>query len=187
VKQDAAKIIMDSVKIHDSQFRLLLKPEKIQSVVKKMSKQLNSDLADNDVVFLVNLNGAFLFAADLIRRITFHCRISFVKFASYEGFDNSGRITQLIGLNEMLEEKTVVIVEDIVDSGNTLDSIIKEISSQKPSGIKVASLMLKPEAYEFTHKIDYVGFRISNQFVVGYGLDYNGLGRNLNSIYVKIE
>jgi len=178
---------MDSIKIHDSKFSLLFGSEKIQAAIDEMGKQLNNDLEGKEVVFLVILNGSFLFAADLIRRIKFHCRISFIKLASYEGTSNSGKIKKLIGLNEMLEDKTVVILEDIVDSGNTLDSIFKVVQPMKPAEVKIATLLLKPEAYEYSYKIDYVGFRISSQFVVGYGLDYDGFGRNLNGIYVLTE
>jgi hypoxanthine phosphoribosyltransferase len=178
---------MKSVKIHDRHFRLLIRSGKIQSVIDKMSRQLNTDLAGKEVIFLAILNGSYMFAADLTRLIHLNCRISFIKVASYEGTENSGSINRLIGLNESLEDKTVIIIEDIVDSGNTLDTIIKEVSRMNPAEIKVATLLLKPEVYEYKHTIDYVGFRIPNLFVAGYGLDYYGFGRNLNSIYAHME
>jgi hypoxanthine phosphoribosyltransferase len=187
VPPNAAMVGTDSVRIHDKQFRILLKAEEIQKAVQAISRQLNADLQGEDVVFLAILNGSFLFAADLIRHIEFHCRISFVKVASYEGVSSSGSLKQLIGLNDILEDKTVVIVEDIVDSGNTLHSIMHEVQSQKPADLKVATLLLKPDAYEYSYKIDYVGFRIPNRFVVGYGLDYDGLGRNFDSIYAQVD
>jgi hypoxanthine phosphoribosyltransferase len=151
-----------------------------------MAAQMNHDLTGKDVIFLVILNGSFLFAADLLRQLELHCRISFLKLASYDGF-NSSSLKQLIGINEILEDKTVVIIEDIIDTGNTLDSVIHQVIEKKPAELRIATLLLKPEAYEYMHKIDYVGFRIPNQFVVGYGLDYNGFGRNLNCIYTLAE
>jgi len=178
---------MDSIMIHDKRFHLLFRAARIQSVIEKIGKQLNKDLAEKELVFLVILNGSFLFAADLIRRFKHPCRISFVKISSYEGTENSGSIKKLIGINEKLEDKTVIIMEDIVDSGNTLDVVIRELQSLKPAEIRIATLLLKPDAYEYSHKIDYVGFRIPNEFVVGYGLDYNGFGRNMNDIYIQEE
>jgi hypoxanthine phosphoribosyltransferase len=174
---------MDSIKVHNRNFKLLIRTEKIQSAVLKLSKKINSDLAGKEVVFLAVLNGSFLFAADLIRLTKLDCRITFIKMASYEGMENTGKLTQLIGLEESLEDKTVVIVEDIVDSGNTLDTIIKELNRMKPASIKIATLLFKPDAYEYKHALDYVGFRIPDRFVVGYGLDYYGYGRNLDGIY----
>lgn len=178
---------MNTITIHDRSFRIYLESEKIQAAIDKIAKQLNHELINKDVIFLVILNGSFLFAADLVRRLTINCRISFLKLASYEGFENGESVKQLIGLNEILEDKTVVIVEDIVDTGNTLDSIITQVKEKKPTEIKTVTLLLKPESYEFPYKIDFIGFRIPDQFVVGYGLDYDGLGRNLNSIYTLVE
>jgi hypoxanthine phosphoribosyltransferase len=178
---------MNSIKIHDKRFRLFLRSGKIQSGIVKIGKQLNKDLSGKEVVFLVILNGSFLFAAELIRQFKHPCRVSFLKLASYEGADNSGAVKKLIGHNDKLEDKTVIIIEDIVDSGNTLDSVIREVNSLKPAEVRIATLLLKPEAYEYLYKLDYVGFRIPNQFVVGFGLDYDGLGRNMNDIYILTE
>jgi hypoxanthine phosphoribosyltransferase len=178
---------MDHIRIHDRKFHILLGSKEIQTRIKKISEQLNTDLCGKDVVFLVILNGSFLFASDLIRQIRFHCRISFVKLASYEGTNSTGSVRQLIGLNEVLENKTVVIVEDIVDSGNTLSTVVDNLLGMHPADLKVVTLLLKPDAYEYNYRIDYVGFKIPNHFVVGYGLDYDGLGRNLNDIYSQTE
>jgi hypoxanthine phosphoribosyltransferase len=166
---------------------MYLESEKIQATINKIAIRLNHELFNKDAIFLVILNGSFLFAADLVRRLTINCRISFLKLSSYEGFENGESVRQLIGINEILEDKTVIIVEDIVDTGNTLNLIITQVKEKKPAEIKIVTLLLKPEAYEYPHKIDYVGFKIPDQFVVGYGLDYNGLGRNLNSIYTLVE
>jgi hypoxanthine phosphoribosyltransferase len=178
---------MDSVQIHDLRFELLFGSEEIHSAVENISEQLNTDLADKEVIFLVILNGSFLFAADIIRCIKMNCRITFMTLASYDGNKNSGKVKQLIGLHEELKDKTVVIIEDIVDSGNTLHFVVKQVEAMKPAEIKVATLLFKPDAYKYDYKIDYMGYKISNRFVVGYGLDYNGLGRNLNSIYTQTD
>ena len=178
---------MDTITIHDSTFRIFLQPGEIHDAVERIARQLNNDLHDKDVIFLVILNGSFLFAADLLRNYHNSCRISFVKISSYEGITNEGRIKELIGINEILEDKTVVIVEDIVDTGNTLDCVINQIKEKHPAELKIVTLLLKPEAYEYPHKIDYIGFRIPNRFVVGYGLDYDGFGRNMTGIYSLVE
>jgi hypoxanthine phosphoribosyltransferase len=177
---------MKSIKINDLIFDLYLDSDRIQAAVKKLAASMNHDLAGKEVVFLVILNGSFLFAADLIRQIDFNCRISFLKLSSYNGIKN-GEPRILIGLIENLKDKTVVIIEDIIDTGNTLDLVIRQIREEEPAELQIAALLMKHDAYEYTHKIDYVCFRIPNQFVVGYGLDYDGFGRNLNSIYTVVQ
>ena len=174
---------MESVTIHDKKFRLSISSDEIGKSVDTLAMQINTKLEGKEVVFIAVLNGSFMFASDLLKKIRFNCRISFVKFASYEGMESSGQLRQLVGINEELEGKTVVIIEDIVDSGNTLNKMIEEIRKFRPAEIKTIALLFKPDAYKYPHKIDYTGFRISNDFVVGYGLDYNGLGRNLDGIY----
>ena len=158
----------------------------IQNRIKELAKQMNNDLAGKDVVFLGILNGAFLFAADLFRLIEFEVRISFVKLASYEGTSSSGSIKELIGWNEDIRNKTIVIIEDIVDTGNTLDRIVDELIIRKASEIKVAALLYKPGSYTKDIPLDYIGFEIPNDFVVGFGLDYNGYGRNLPAVYTLV-
>ena len=138
-------------------------------------------------MFLGILNGAFLFAADLFRQIDFPARISFVKLASYEGTSSSGFIKELIGWNEDIKNKTIVVIEDIVDTGNTLERIVDELVIRKASEIKIATLLYKPDAYTRNIPLDYVGFEIPNDFVVGYGLDYDGFGRNLPSVYTLVK
>jgi hypoxanthine phosphoribosyltransferase len=133
------------------------------------------------------LNGAFLFAADLFKRIDLKARISFVKLASYEGTSSSGSIKELIGWNEDIRNKCIIVVEDIVDTGNTLERIVDELVIRKASGIKIVTLLLKPDAYKKDIPIDYIGFKIPNDFVIGYGLDIDGYARNLPSIYTLIS
>ena len=178
---------MKEIRILDKKFREYLTEDAIQERIEELAQQINTDLAGKDVVFLGILNGAFLFAADLFRRIDFPARISFVKLASYEGTSSSGSIKELIGWNEDIKNKTIVVVEDIVDTGNTLERIVGELVIRKAAEIKIAALLFKPEAYTKDIPLDYIGFEIPNDFVVGYGLDYDGYGRNLPSVYTLVE
>ena len=178
---------MKEIRILDKTFREFIKEETIQLRIEELARQVNKDLAGKDVVFLGILNGAFLFAADLFRRINIEARISFVKLASYEGTSSSGTIKELIGWNEDIKNKTVVVIEDIVDTGNTLERIVDELLIRKASEIRIATMLYKPKAYKKKIPLDYVGIEIPNNFVVGYGLDYNGYGRNLPSIYTLME
>jgi hypoxanthine phosphoribosyltransferase len=152
-----------------------------------MADEINRDFAGREVVFLGILNGAFLFAADLFKRINLKARISFVKLASYEGTKSSGSVKELIGWNEDIKDKQIIVIEDIVDTGYTLERIVGELSIRNVAGIKIATLLFKPEAYKKKIPVDYIGFEIPNDFVVGYGLDYDGYGRNLPSVYTLIK
>lgn len=178
---------MESITIHDRKFRLYIPSEKIEKAVERLAAKLNHDLMKKEVVFLAVLNGAFMFAADLYKHIQFSSRISFVKLASYQGVESTGQVNQLIGIQEVLKDKCVVVLEDIIDSGNTLEELIRVLKEYHPAEIKVASLLFKPDAFEYTRKIEYVGFKIPNDFVVGYGLDYDGFGRNLKDIYTVVD
>jgi hypoxanthine phosphoribosyltransferase len=178
---------MKEIRILDKKFREYLTEKTILEKIDVLATQINSELAGKEVVFLGILNGAFLFAADLFRRIDFPARISFVKLASYQGTSSSGSIKELIGWNEDINNKTIVVVEDIVDTGNTLERIVDELIIRKASEIRIAALLYKPEAYTKEIPLDYIGFKIPNDFVVGYGLDYNGFGRNLPSVYTLIK
>ena len=178
---------MKKVKIHDKEFELFLSYEKIRSVVEKMADQMNEDLAGKKPLFLCILNGSFMFAAELFKRISIvETEISFVKLASYEGDSTSGEVKQLIGLNEDLAGRTVVVLEDIVDTGITIEHIIEQIKQLNPAEVKIATLLLKPDALQKKVDLDYVGLEIPNNFIVGYGLDYDGYGRNLIDIYTVI-
>jgi len=178
---------MESVKILDKTFEPYITSEQLNKVVKDMAARMKTDLAGKDVVFVAILNGAFMFASDLFREIDFPARITFLKMASYVGTSTSGSVKQLIGMNEDLKDKTVVVIEDIVDTGITIDLIIKQLEAYGPAEVKVAALLLKPEAYTKEMKLDYIGLEIPNRFIVGYGLDYNGYGRNLKDIFVLSE
>ena len=178
---------MKEICILDKKFREIITSETIQRRVDELAVMINNDLCGKDVIFLGILNGAFLFAADLFKRIEFSARISFVKLASYEGTKSSGTIKELIGWNEDIKDKTVVVVEDIVDTGITLERIMAELIMRKAAEIKIVTAFFKPDAYKSKITIDYTGFEIPDDFVVGYGLDYEGYGRNLSSIYKLIS
>ena len=173
-------------KVKDKYFIPYISIEEINSAVSEISEKITADLKDENPIFLGILNGSFIFASDLIRKLDFPLEISFVKVASYIGTRSTGSVTELIGLNESLIGRNVVIVEDIVDTGNTIEKLVKLLKEHGVKSIKIATLLLKPNAYKKDIKIDYVAAEIPNDFVVGYGLDYDGYGRNLASIY-KIE
>ncbi len=178
---------MSRKKVHDKEFEIYIPSAEIRKVISEMAIKINQDLAGKDVIFLGILNGAFMFASDLFREITLDCQISFLKLASYAGTSSTGNVKRLIGINEDIFQKTVVILEDIVDTGVTLDNIIKQLKGYEPAEIKVATLLYKPDAYTKDLKLDYVGLEIPNDFVLGYGLDYEGLGRNLADLYKVVE
>jgi hypoxanthine phosphoribosyltransferase len=179
---------MKQIKIHDKEFKLYLPYEKIRAVVEKMAEQMNSDLAGKNPLFICILNGSFMFAAELFKRIELlESEISFVKLASYNGEKTSGAVKELIGLNEEIKGRTVVILEDIVDTGITIDNILKQLAKKEPKEVLIATLLFKPEALQKEIPLHYVGLEIPNDFIVGYGLDYDGYGRNLIDIYSVIN
>lgn len=178
---------METVKVLDKTFYKTISAQQIQERISDVAKKMNEDLKDKDVIFLGILNGSFLFAADLFRQINFECQITFLKVASYEGTTSSGKVKRLIGINENIENKTVVILEDIVDSGVTMDYILKQLRGYEPKEIFIATLLFKPEAFVKNFKIDYIAIEIPNDFIVGYGLDYDGFGRNLKDIYTLLD
>ena len=179
---------MKQVNIHDKTFELYIPYEKIRSVIEVMAEKMNTDFAEKDPLFVCILNGSFMFAAELFKRINLmKAQITFVKLASYHGDKTSGEVKQLIGFNENLTGRTVVILEDIVDTGITLDNILEQLKLLKPAEIKVATLLLKPDALKKEVQLDYIGLKIPNDFIVGYGLDYDGLGRNLIDIYSVVN
>ena len=174
---------MNEIRILGKNFREFITEAQIKTRIEELASQINSDMVGKEVIFLGILNGAFLFAADLFRLIEFPAKISFVKFASYRGTSSSGTIKELIGWNDDIENKTIVIIEDIIDSGNTIERIVGELLIRKAAEVRIAALFFKPSAYLKSIDIDYIGFEIPDNFVVGYGLDYEGYGRNLTSVY----
>ena len=179
---------MKKIKIFDKEFELFISYEKIRSIVESMAEKMSEDFAEKRPLFICILNGSFMFAAELFKRIDLiECEISFVKLASYEGDSTTGKVKQLIGLKEEIKGRTVVVLEDIVDTGITIDNIINQINKLEPKELKIATLLLKPEALIKDVQLDYVGMEIPNDFIVGYGLDYDGYGRNLIDIYTVIK
>lgn len=179
---------LKQVKLKDREFRLSYPESEIQQDIDLVASKINWDFrnAKEIPLFLSILNGSFMFTADLMKRINFPCEVSFIKLSSYQGTESTGVINQLIGLNEDISDRTVIIVEDIVDTGITLTKLYEELGKLNPKAIKVATLLYKPESYKGAAKIDYIGRSIPNDFIVGYGLDYDGIGRNLPDIYTVI-
>ncbi len=174
---------MNEITVLDREFSVYITEDEIQSRVTALAEKINADLKGQDVLFFGVLNGVFLFAADIFRQINLECQVSFIKLASYDGISSTGKIKELIGWNEDITGKTVVVLEDIVDTGATLERVIGELKLRKAADVKICTLLFKPEAYTKDIPIDYIGFEIPNNFVVGYGLDYDGYGRNLRAIY----
>lgn len=174
---------MEKIQIIDKQFVPYITEAQIQNRIAEIADQINADYKDKHPLFLCILNGSFLFAADLYRRITLSSEIQFIKLKSYDGMSSTGTITTAMGINFELEGKDIIILEDIIDTGKTLHHFIPELLKHHPSSIQIATLLRKPDALKFPLDCDYVGFDIEDKFVVGYGLDYNEEGRNLPLIY----
>lgn len=174
---------MDTIKIHDKIFKLSIPNATLQETIRKVAEQITIDMDGKQPLFICILNGSFIFAADLLKEIKLPCEVSFVKMASYAGTGTTGNVKELIGFGEDIKGRDVVIIEDIVDSGNTMEKVVQRLNESEVKSIKIATLFYKPEAYKKNIPLTYVGLRIPNDFIVGYGLDYDGLGRNLKDIY----
>ena len=174
---------MDRVRIEDKEFEIYIDQEKIQQRVVELADDINRDYSGNQPLLLSLLKGSFIFTADLARHMTCPTQIEFVRYSSYSGTSSTGVVTEIIGLTTPVEGRDVLIVEDIVDSGLTILSALESLKKKSPKSIRVASLLLKPDALKFDVPVDYIGFRIPNDFIVGYGLDYNEYGRDLPGIY----
>jgi hypoxanthine phosphoribosyltransferase len=178
---------MQVIRVHDKNFEPFLSEEEISRRISEVAKQINLDYSGKRPVFIAILNGAFMFASDLFKRLEIDAEICFIKLASYKGTRSTGHIVTAIGLDLDLYGRNVVIIEDIVDTGKTLHHFLPQLHHQQPASLKIVALLHKPEAMVFPLKIDYLGFTIPNKFVVGYGLDYDGLGRNIASLYKLVE
>ncbi len=174
---------METVKVLDLEFEMFLTAEQIQETVEQLGEQITQDYLGKKPVFIAILNGSYVFMADLLRQCKVPCEMTFVKLSSYDGLESTGEVSTRIGLNLDLKGRDVVIVEDIIDTGKTVHHFLKQVTAFEPASIKLASLLVKPDAIEHPLTIDYTGFEIPNEFVVGYGLDYNEEGRNLPAIY----
>ena len=175
------------IHLHDKTFETFIAAEEIDFAVSNMAKQMDDDFFDEVPVFVGVLNGSFMVMSDLMKHYKGMCEVSFVKMSSYEGTQTTNEVTKLIGINQNLEGRTVVIVEDIVDTGNTIEELKAIFKKEKVKHLKIATLFFKPDAFKKDIKLDYVGIRIPNKFIVGYGLDYDGLGRNLRDVYQLAE
>lgn len=171
------------ITIKDKQFTLFIEQETIEQAIQRVAEEMNVDLQDKNPLFITVLNGAFMFAGELMKAVSVPGEITFVRLASYRGTTSTQQVTEILGLNEDIANRTVVIVEDIVDSGKTMVSLVNELNRFRPAEIKIATLLFKPAALTQKLHLDYVALEIPNDFIVGYGLDYDGYGRNLKDIY----
>ena len=178
---------MSIIKVKDKSFKTSITEAEIKERVKAVAQQISKDMEGKNPLLLGVLNGAFIFAADLIREMTIPCEISFVKLASYQGTASSGKITEVLGINEDISNRTVVIVEDIVDTGLTMKRMIETLGTRHPESIHICTMLLKPDKLQVDLNIEYAAMEIPNDFIVGYGLDYDQAGRNLRDIYTLVK
>jgi len=177
---------MKKVTLHDKTFSISIPYAEIQQAIEKVAAQINRDMVGETPIFVGLLNGAFMFAADLLKLVEIPAEVSFIKYSSYQGTQSSGEVSELIGLNTNLKGRTVIIIEDIIDTGTTVTKLLKDLQSKELKQVKIATLLFKPEAFKGNYAVDYIGFSIPNDFIVGYGLDYDELGRNLKDIYTLV-
>ena len=178
---------METIQIKDKRFKTFIPEGQILREVERVAGEINRDLEGDEPLFISVLNGSFMFAADLMKNITIPCEISFVKLASYSGTSSTGVVKELVGLSKNIEGRSVVIVEDIVDTGHTMKRLLEILKEKNPKDIRIATLLLKPDKLEVPLDINYVAIEIPNDFIVGYGLDYDGYGRNYRDIYTVVE
>ncbi|MBK6635529.1 MAG: hypoxanthine phosphoribosyltransferase [Chitinophagaceae bacterium] len=175
------------IQVLDKKFKPYIKAEPIKEQIAILAKQINADYTGKKPLFIAILNGSFMFASDLFKELSIDAEICFIKLASYKGTKSTGNVITSIGLDEPLQNRHVVIIEDIVDTGKTLHEFLPQLINQQPASLKIAALLHKPDALVYPLKIDYLGFSVPNKFLLGYGLDYDGLGRNLKEIYQLVE
>lgn len=178
---------MSVIQIKDKRFKTFIPEEQIMKEVARVADEINRDLSGTNPLFISVLNGSFMFTADLMKHLTMPCEVSFVKLASYEGTSSTGKVKELVGLGDDITGRTVVIVEDIVDTGLTMKQLVETLRARGPKDIKIATLLVKPDKLKVELDINYVAMNIPNDFIVGYGLDYDGLGRNYRDIYTVVE
>ncbi|MGN0066411.1 MAG: hypoxanthine phosphoribosyltransferase [Bacteroides sp.] len=178
---------MSTIKVKEKQFAISIPEAGILTAVQRVADAINHDLEGKEPLFLSVLNGAFMFTADLMKRITIPCEVSFIKLSSYEGTSSTGQVRQLMGLNQCIKGRTVVIVEDIVDTGLTMQKLLELLQAQEPAEVHIATLLLKPDKLKVPLHIEYAAMQIPNDFIVGYGLDYDGFGRNYKDIYTVVS
>ncbi|MES2795749.1 MAG: hypoxanthine phosphoribosyltransferase [Bacteroidota bacterium] len=186
-QKNAQLLLPTMIQIHDKSFQLLISESEIMERVVAISQKINSDYLNKKPLFIGVLNGSFMFAAELFKNLEIGAEITFLRVQSYQNMASQGKVVEVLGLTENIENREVIIVEDIVDTGLTINEIVSYLNSKNPNSIKIATLLFKPKALKTDVKADYVGFEIEPKFVVGYGLDYDGLGRNLRGIFVLYE
>ena len=174
---------MQEINILDKKFKISITAAEIEKAVDNMASKINSDYANDIPIFVAVLNGSFMFASDLLKKIKMNCNITFIKLTSYQGTQSTQNVQTLIGLNENIKGRRIIIIEDIIDTGITLNNLIEQINKYEPKDVKIATFLFKPQAFTKSYKIDYIGMKIPNDFIVGYGLDYNGFARNYPDIY----
>ena len=177
----------EKIQLLDRKFKTMIPAEEIDKAVQRIADQLNVQYAGKTPIFLGVLSGSFLFLSDLVRKTTFDCRLAFVKISSYEGIESTGTIKQQLGIDFDIEGKDIIIVEDIVETGHSMNYLLDYLNARKPASVSICTLFFKPEKFLYEYKIDYIAMPIGNEFIVGYGLDYNQIGRNLKDIYVLDE
>ena len=177
---------MKRIKVLDKEFELSISSKHIQLRINELADQISSDMKGSNPLFIGIMNGSFMFVSDLFKKLNFDAQITFLKLSSYQGTGSTNRIKQLVGLNQDIQGMDIVILEDIIDTGITLETIIRELNQYKPASIRTACLLFKPGENKKEVKPDYVGFKIDNKFVIGFGLDYNGYGRKYEDIYTLI-
>jgi hypoxanthine phosphoribosyltransferase len=176
----------NNITIRGEEFKPFLDEKSLSEILNSLSEKINGDYAGKEPVFLIVLNGAFMFAADFLRRIKITCRVSFIKMASYSGKETTGKVKELIGINEDLKDQHVVIIEDIIDTGITIEQLLHTIQEKEPASVKICTMFFKPDKFKKDYPIDYVGKAISNEFIIGYGLDFDGYVRNLPIVYQHV-
>lgn len=174
---------MSRIKVHDKEFELYIPQDQIERAISKLADEINRDMAGKNPLFLIVLNGAFMFAAELFKHVNIECEISFVKLSSYSGTTSTSVVRELIGLDHSISGRNIVLVEDIIDTGLTMLFTKEKLRKLEANDVKIATLLFKPQAFEQDFHIDYIGMEIPNDFIVGYGLDYNEHARNLPDIY----
>jgi len=177
----------ENIKLHDKVFKPFIGEAKLQEAIQKVADKLNKDLKDENPLFLIVLNGAFVFAADLLRKFNYDCDISFIKLSSYSGTKSTHTVREIIGLDYNVKDRTIVLIEDIVDTGITMEHVINQMDKLGAKEVKIATLLFKPGSFQKSYDIDYIALDIPNDFIVGYGLDYDGKGRNIPEIYTIVE
>ena len=171
------------IQLHDKRFKSYINKEEVMEIISSVASSINADYKERKPLLIGVLNGSFMFVSDLMKMLDIDCELTFVRVSSYSGTESTGTVKQVIGLEESIKEREVILLEDIIDTGNTVEEILREMENYQPKSIRVATMLFKPDVFDKKYTVDYVGKDIPNKFVVGFGLDYNGLGRNLTEIY----